>query len=61
MNQFFYESRGKEKVKGLLEEGLGNQAYRRSGIAKPGILRGLPKLALTILGLLSVLGILLRV
>jgi hypothetical protein len=22
MNQFFYESRGKEKVKGLMEEGM---------------------------------------
>jgi hypothetical protein len=60
MNQFFYESRGKEKVKDLLEEGLRSQAVRRSGIARAGFPRNLPRLALTILGLLGLLGILLR-
>jgi hypothetical protein len=60
MNQFFYESRGKEKIKGLLEEGMRSQALNRSGPAKTGILHNLPKLALMILGLLGVLGILLQ-
>ena len=60
MNQFFYETRGKEKVKGLMEEGMRSQALRQSGVTKPGNLRNLPKLALTILGFLSVLGILMR-
>ena len=59
MNQFFYETRGKEKVKGLIEEGMRSQALRRSGAAKSEIQRNLPKLVLTLLGLLGVLGILL--
>lgn len=60
MNQFFYETRGKEKVKGLMDEGIRSQALHQSGAAKPGILSNLPKVALTILGLLGVLGFLLR-
>jgi hypothetical protein len=60
MNQFFYESRGKEKVKALLEEGMRSQAVRRSGTARAGLPRNLPRLALTILGLLGLLGILFR-
>lgn len=30
MNQFFYESRGKEKVKDLMNEGMTNQALHRT-------------------------------
>lgn len=60
MNQFFYETRGKEKVKGLIREGMRNQALRRSGHAKSNLLRTLPKLALVTLGILGVLGILIR-
>lgn len=51
MNQFFFETRGKEKVRDLMNEGMRSQAYRRS------MARGfnLPKLivaALCILGIL---------
>jgi hypothetical protein len=31
MNQFFYESRAKEKIKDLMEEGIRSQAFHRSG------------------------------
>ena len=60
MNQFFFETRGKEKVKDLMEEGMRSQALRRSGAARAQIHPNLPKLALTILWILGVLGMLLR-
>jgi hypothetical protein len=60
MNQFFYEQRGKEKVRNLMEEGMRSQALRRSGAAKSNLLHNLPKYALAILGILGMLGILLR-
>ena len=31
MNEFFYVSRGKEKIKDLRHEGMQNQAFHRSG------------------------------
>ena len=49
MNQFSYEILGKEKVKGLQDEGMRSQAVHRSGAPKFGVLHRLPKL---ILGLL---------
>jgi hypothetical protein len=55
MNQFFYESRGKEKLEDFRDEGIRNQAYHKSGASKLDLLRGLPKL---IIGLLSILGLL---
>lgn len=59
MNQFFYESRGREKVRELMEEGMRNQVLHRSGAAaKRGISRGIPKLILilaTLMGLFSLL------
>lgn len=58
MNQFFYESRGKEKVKDLMKEGMGSQAYNRSGASKPSLLYRLPKLILILLGLLGILELL---
>jgi len=58
MNQFFYESRGKEKVKDLMKEGMGSQAHDRSGATKPGLLKGLPKLVLILLGILGILELL---
>ena len=59
MNEFFYQSRGKEKVRELREEGMKSQAYNRS--KAPGfVLRGLPKLILTIVGILGVLQLFLR-
>ncbi len=56
MNQFFFETRGKEKVKELLDEGQRSQAFYRSGSPRLSILRGLPKMLLllaTILGILA--------
>jgi hypothetical protein len=58
MNQFFYESRSKEKVKEFQDEGQRSQAFYRSGAPALGLLRGLPKLILIILGILGVLNIL---
>ena len=58
MNQFFYESRGKEKVNDLLKEGQRSQAYSRSGAPKSGLLNGLPKLVLILLGILGILELL---
>ena len=58
MNQFFYEQRGKEKVRDLMQEGMTSQAHHRSGTRKPGILRQLPQLILGLLGILGILGLL---
>lgn len=60
MNQFFYESRGKEKVKNLMEEGMRSQAVHRSGAPKLALLCGLPKLIVTLLGILGILALLVR-
>ncbi len=60
MNQFFYESRGNEKVKDLLNEGQRSQAFYRSGAPKLNPLRGLPKLILILLGILGILQLLIR-
>lgn len=60
MNHFSYESLSKEKVKNCLEEGLRSQVYYRSGAAKSSLLRGLPKLALILLGMLGILVLLVR-
>ena len=60
MNQFFYESRGKEKIKDLQEEGMRSQEFYRSGAPKLGLLRVLPKLIIGILGILGILGLLVR-
>ena len=60
MNQFFYESRGKEKVKDLLREGQHSQAFHRSGAPKLGAASGLPKLIAGVLGILGLLSLLIR-
>ena len=60
MNQFFYESRGREKVRELTKEGLNSQEYYRSRTSKTGYLRGLPKLIMFLLGALGLLQLLLR-
>lgn len=41
MNHFFFEVRGKEKLRKLRNEGLVNQAIHRARPAKPNILHGL--------------------
>jgi hypothetical protein len=58
MNYFFYESTSREKVKELQEEGQRSQAFYRSGAPELGLLRGLPKLILIILGILGILNLL---
>jgi len=60
MNQFFYETRGREKIKNLREEGMRSQALRRSGASTPSLLHGLPKLIVSVLGILGILGLLIR-
>jgi len=61
MNQFFFESRGKEKIKDLMKEGMRSQEFHRSGSPKLGLLRGVPKLMLLgLLGILGLFGLLIR-
>ena len=60
MNHFFYESRGKEKVKDLLNEGQRSQAFHRSGSPKIGMLSGASKMAMTLLVILGLLSLVLR-
>ena len=59
MNHFSYEVMGKEKVKGIREEGLRNQEVHRSG-AHSSLRRSLPKLLLLLLGMLGILGLFVR-
>ena len=58
MNHFFYESRGKEIIKNLQEEGMRSQAFHRSAAPKLGVLPGLSKLFIGILAMLGILGLL---
>jgi hypothetical protein len=60
MNHFSYEFMGKEKVMDLQGEGMRSQAFHRSGAPKIALLRGLPKPILMLLGILGVLGLLVR-
>lgn len=60
MNEFFYESRGKEKVKDLRNEGQRSQAFYRSGAPNLSLLHNLPKLIIGLLGILGILGLLIR-
>ena len=60
MNDFSYYVIGKEKIMALQEEGIRNQAVHSAGSSKPNLLRGLPKLMLGLLGILSILGLLIR-
>jgi hypothetical protein len=60
MNDFSYYVMGKEKINALQDEGMRNQAVHRAGSPKPNFLRGLPKLMLGLLGILSILGLLVR-
>lgn len=41
MNHFFFEVRGREKVRELRNEGLVNQAIHKARSARPNILHGL--------------------
>lgn len=50
MNQFYYETRGKEKIRELQAEGMRSQAYHRSGGPRTGFFQGLQKLLKAIQG-----------
>jgi hypothetical protein len=60
MNHFFYESSSKQKVKDLLNEGQRSQAFQRSGATKHSLIHGVPKLVMTVLGILGLLSLFLR-
>ena len=60
MNEFFYQSRGKEKIRELRNEGTTSQAYHRSGAPRADILSRIPKFILIVLGILGVLQTILR-
>jgi hypothetical protein len=60
MNHFSYDVMRKEKIRDLQAEGVASQSFHRSGAPKPGLVRGLPRLILAILGTLGILGLLVR-
>ena len=60
MNHFSYDVMRKEKIRDLQKEGVISQAFNRSGAPRLGLLRGLPKLLLAVLGTLGLLGLLVR-
>jgi hypothetical protein len=60
MNHFSYDVFRKEKIHNLQTEGMSSQAFSRSGASKRGGLHGLPKLILTLLGILGILAMLVR-
>jgi hypothetical protein len=60
MNEFFYVSRGKEKIKDLRHEGMQNQAFHRSGAGSRSLAGGLLKLILGLLGVLGLLALLIH-
>jgi hypothetical protein len=60
MNHFSLEVMGKEKLKDLRAEGMRGQELHRSGAPKMGLLNGLPRLILVLLGILGILTWLVR-
>jgi hypothetical protein len=60
MNQFFFESRGREKVNDLMNEGMRSQAYHRSGASRGNLLSRLPKFVLIVLVILGILQMVVR-
>jgi hypothetical protein len=60
MNHFSYDVIGKEKIRDLQAEGMASQSFHRSGAPKRGLLRGLPKLIFTLLGILGLVSLLVR-
>ena len=55
MNDFFYQIRGKEKIREIMDEGLTSQALLRSGASRSTLLRRLPKLILILSGIVGAL------
>lgn len=60
MNHFSYDVLQKEKARRLQEEGMMSQAYYRSQRRMPFTLGGLSKLIFALLGVLGILGLLVR-
>lgn len=60
MNQYFYESRGKEKANDLMTEGMRSQSYYRSGAFKTNMLPRISKLILIVLIILGILQMVVR-
>jgi hypothetical protein len=60
MNHFSYEMMGKEKVKDLQGEGMRSQVFYRSDAQRIATGRALPRLALALLGILGLIGLLVR-
>ena len=60
MNHFSYDVMRKEKVRDLQQEGIRSQLFHRSGAPKLGLLPGLPRLILTLLGILGLFSLLVR-
>jgi intracellular sulfur oxidation DsrE/DsrF family protein len=54
MNQFYFESRGKEKVRELLNEGVTSQLHHRSLVRKSLFSQGLVKLIVIVLSILGI-------
>ena len=60
MNHFFYESRSKEKVRELMQEGIRSQAQHRSRMPGSSLLRRYSRWMVIALGLLGLLTLFLR-
>jgi hypothetical protein len=58
MNHLSYDVMRKEKIRDLQTEGMASQSFHRSGAPKLGLLRGVPKLILMLLGVLGLLSLL---
>jgi hypothetical protein len=56
MNHFSYDVMQKQKIRDLQREGMISQSVSRSGAPGPALLRAMPR----IVGLLGVLGLLVR-
>lgn len=51
MNQFYFESRGKEKVREFMNEGMSSQLQERSSIRKSSVFSRIVKLGLIVLSI----------
>jgi hypothetical protein len=60
MNQFFFESRGKEKVNDLMHEGMMSQAHNRSRSRGSSFLSRIPKISMVILAIVWILQMIIR-
>ena len=60
MNQFFLETRGKEKVKDLMNEGMMSQAHNRSRSRRSSFLSRIPKISMVIFAILWILQMIIR-